>query len=65
MAVFGLVSMQQITYHMKVRPPLRTLTTLILTNFSSPDMGLAHAHVLQMQSDGIRHFLEVIDLIFC
>jgi hypothetical protein len=26
-------------------------------------MGLAHAHVLQMQSDGIRHFLEVIDLI--
>ncbi|KAJ5243791.1 CheY-like superfamily [Penicillium chrysogenum] len=31
MAVFGLVSMQQITYHMKVRPPLRTLTTLIPT----------------------------------
>lgn len=29
MAIFGLVSIQQITYHMKVRPPLRTLTTLI------------------------------------
>lgn len=41
MAVFGLVSMQQITYHMKVRPPLRTLTTLIPTPVLDVPLGRA------------------------